>query len=300
GVTGAPPPTIPLRIVARNADTGERDTVSAELADEADVGLPSGVSPASIVVPMAAAQAGFVALGGSPAQQSARMCLRIGLRGLDDPARFCNRYVGSFGIGGGVLGAPYLFDLYDALAAVDGFAYGTPHVESIDVRLDVEQGLDQAFLLSVRGPRVLRRGETVTLRLGLQRYRGERLTRRVRLEVPRTAPLGLRKVRLDGTPADDGYGEGLIITLDEEGNILGGSSSGPKTLAGLARSIERIERDEPVYFRLPSAHKRGPRGARRGGNRPRVLLADPKLRISGEAAYEARVVRAAAPRAAKR
>lgn len=289
GVAGAAPPTIPLRIVTRNASTGERRVTRAELADEADVGLPGGYSPASIVAPMAVAQAAYAALDGSPAHQSARMCVRIAIRELDAPARFCNRYVGAFGALGSAGSGPYVFDLFEALTAIDDFQYGTPHVERIDVRLEVRPGLEQAFLRWVRGPKVLRRGGAVTLRVGLQRYRGERFTRRVRLRVPEDAPLGRRSVRLIGTPADGAAGEQeIVIVLGGDGAQTDGGATGPRSFAELAQRIAAIHRRDQVAVALPPATRRG----KRRGSRPRPLFRDRELRISGSAAYEARVVRA--------
>lgn len=289
GVQGVAAPTVPLRVVARNGRTGERRVVRARLADETDVGLPGGVSPASIVVPLAVSQAAYTTLDGSPARQSARMCVRIALRELDEPAGFCNRYVGAFGAVGAAGSGPFVFDLFDALLAIDDFDYGTPHVERVDVRLEIQEGLEQAFLRSVRGPKVLRRGGTVTLRLELQRYRGERFTRRVRLRVPRDVPLGRRMVRLAGTPADGEAGEEIVIVLDDGGGqVVDGGGGGPRSFAALARRIERIHRPDRVVVQLPPAGRRGPRR----GSRPRPLLHDRELRISGSASYEARVVRA--------
>lgn len=297
GVLGATAPTIPLRVVARDPRGGARHVWHARLADETAVGLPSGVSPGSIIVPATVAQAAYTTLGGSPAHQSARMCVRIEIRRLEKPAGFCNRYVGLFGALGAPGGGPFVFDLYDALLAIDAYDYGTPEVERIDVRLSIEPGLRQAFLRSVRGPRVLRRGSTATLRLELQRYRGERFTRRVRLRVPRDAPLGRRDVHLAGTPADGEAGEEIVIVLDDGGGgLLAGGGGGPKSLPALARRIRRIHRPDRVVVQLPPATKRGSRR----GSRPRPLFRDGELRISGSASYEARVVRASQSRQRER
>ncbi|MBX5443277.1 MAG: hypothetical protein IRZ32_17345 [Solirubrobacteraceae bacterium] len=282
GVLGALPPLTTLRIAARNGATGERRDATAHVADEADVGLPDGASPLPLVAPIAAAQAAYALLDGSPAAQSARMCATIALRELPRPARFCRRYVGRYG-GGGNVGGPYVSDLVSALSLIDRFPYGTPHVTAVDVDLTVEPGLRQALLLGVRGPRVLRRGTTATLTLELQRYRGGRFTRRVALRVPRDAPLGPRVVRLTGTGLDG------AVTSEEIEIVIGrpeeddGGESGPRTFAALARRIGAMSGWDGVRVAF-----RGPGG--RGGGRAQRLYRDPQLRISGNASYRALVV----------
>ena len=283
GVVGPLPPRTELRIVARNAATGARDEAAAQIADEAAVGLPDGASPLPLVAPVAVAQAAYALLDGSPASQSARMCAAIKLRELPRAARFCRRYVGQFG-GGGTVGGPYVTDLADALALIDRFPYGTPHVTAVDVDLAVEPGLRQALLLGVRGPRVLRRGTTATLTLTLQHYRGERFTRRVPLRVPRDAPLGRRMIRLTGSALDGAVSsEEIEIVIGRRADDDGGAS-GPRTFAGLARRIAAMDGWDGVRVAFRRADGRG-------GGKTRRLYRDPDVRISGNAAYLARVVR---------
>ncbi|HEU4658163.1 MAG TPA: hypothetical protein VFR97_11585 [Capillimicrobium sp.] len=279
GVLGALPPRTRLRIAARRGDRGPTRVTRADIADETAVGLPDGVSAASFVAPMALAQTAYVTLDGSPSRQTAEMCVRIAIRELRKPAGFCNRYVGNYGsTGGQAVGGPFVFDLYDALLAIDDFRYGTPHVTGIDVALRIAPRLDQALLRAVRGPRVLRPGATAVLRLDLQRYRGERFTRRVRLHVPRRARPGQRRLVIDGTPADSDFGE---VVFEVPGDEPMGGADGPTTFEQLARRIASIRRFDGVTFRLAK-----PR-ARRG--RPRPLLRDPDVRISGRASYRVRV-----------
>jgi hypothetical protein len=303
GVLGVLPPRVPLRIVTRDADTGAHREIRAEVADETDVGMPSGVSPMAIVAPMALAQAAYTALDGSPAQQSARMCVRIGIRELKRPASFCNRYVGAYGIGGalGAPGGPFVADVADALLAVDEFAYGTPHIASMDVAIEVRGGLRQAFLRSIRAPRTLHRGQTVTVRLELQRYRGGRYTRTARLRIPRDAPLGKGRVTLVGTPADGVIDDDFIMALfaAEAGNEEGAAApaepaAAPRSFAGLARRIASIQRPDgvTVQFGGPGGPEGADAGAEGSGSPPRPLLTDPEVRISGRAGFRARILAA--------
>lgn len=279
GVLGEVAPQIPLRITTRDVDTGLRRSVTAQVADETAVGLPSGVSPVTLVAPMALAQAAHAALDGSPAHQSARMCVRIGLRELARPARFCNRYVGAYGADAeGGAGGPFVTDLADALLALDDFGFGTPHVTSVDVALDVERGMRLALLRSVRGPDVLRRGTTAKLRLELQHYRGSRFTRTVGLRVPRDARRGPQRVAVQGTAPDGGFEDELVVELvDSLDGKADGRDAAPKSFAQLARRIAGIHRFDGVRVQV----------GRKA--RPRALLTDPELRIGGQASYRARV-----------
>jgi hypothetical protein len=288
GVIGALPPRTALRIVARDDATGVSRTSTAQVAAETDVGLPSGASPATLVAPMALAQAAYTALDGSPAQQSATMCVRIAIRELPTPAGFCQRYVGAFGTSsldatGGVQAstAPFVTDLANALGAVDAFVFGTPHVTSVDVDLHVRPGLDQAFLRSVSGPATLRRGSTATLRVGLQRYRGAAFTRTVRLRVPRSLPRGRLVLALAGTAADSGTSSSELEIVVGGGEPAGGDS-GPRSFPALAARIASLGKPDTVTagFTRP--------GSRRAlGRRP--LWRDGALRISGSAGYPVRI-----------
>ncbi len=284
GVVGTLPPRIELRIATRNAQTGATHTATAQVADETAVGLPGGGSPVKLVAPMATAQAAYAALDGSPVEQTARMCVRITMSELRRPTGFCNRYVGAFG-GEGRAGGPYLADLTGALDEIDAFAFGTPHVGSVEVALAVQPGLQQALLRGVRGPKRVRRGSMVTLRLELQLRRGPRFTRAVRLRVPRDAPLGRRTMRLAGTPLDGPVGaDELQILLGPEGVEAGGGATGPRTFAGLARRIAALHSDDGVRVRFAGA------GGRRGA-RWQPLYRDPRYRISGDAGLRVTVTR---------
>ena len=274
GVLGALPPRVSLGVSTRDTDTGATHRVVAEVADETDVGLPSGVSPISVVAPMTLAQAAYAALDGAPVRQSARLCVRIGLRELPKPTGFCNRYVGSSGGGDGSTGGLYVSDLADALVAVDAFVFGTPHVVSVEADLRLARGLQHAYLTSVSGPKVLRRGKAVTLRIGTQRVRGAASSRTVRLTVPRDLPRGPRVLTLTGTPADDAANAAIPASLfgAEEGGEGGdpnaddqppSAEAGPRTLKALAARIAGLERFDgvKVSFREPGAPTTGSEGS---------------------------------------
>jgi hypothetical protein len=281
GVVGALPPRTALSVLARNTATGTAQQSNVQVADETDAALPNGSSPLSFVAPLAVAQAGFTALDGSPVRQTAEMCVQIRLRELAQPTGYCKRYVGDLG-GGASPGGPYAIDLADAIAAIDAFAAQTPHVVSVDADLKVAAGLQQAFLVGVRGPRVVRPGQTVRLTLQLQRYRGARLEREVTMRVPRSTDRGRYDLTVAGPPADSAIDDTTVLTEATDDT----PPPSPKTFAGLARQIARLGRWDGVLSGLRPAGSEDPAPGRR-------LFRDPEVRISGNASYRVRV-RAAA------
>ncbi|WP_259312131.1 hypothetical protein [Capillimicrobium parvum] len=281
GLIGAPPPQTAVHVLARNEAGGAARESNVQVADETEVGLPSGASPLALVAPLAVAQAGFAALDGSPVRQSAEMCVRFRLRELSQPTGFCNRYVGDLG-GGASPGGPYAIDLADAIAAIDAFTAQAPHVVSVDADLKVAAGLEQAFIVGVRGPRVVRPGRSARLTLQLQRYRGARFERQVTLRVPRSTERGRYDLGVSGTPADGAIEDAAVLTVAADDT----PRPSPATFAGLARQISRIGRWDGVYSGLRPAGSEQPVPGRR-------LFRDADVRISGSASYPVRV-RAAA------
>jgi hypothetical protein len=287
GLLGATPPTTELTVTTRNAATGVTRTARAQVADEAQVGLPDGVSPIVLTAPMAVSQAAYTALDGNPVLQSARMCVRMTIAQLPKPTGFCRRYVGDYGGDQATPGGPFAADLSTALTDLDLFSYGTPRLTKVDVSLSVQPGLEQAMLRGVDGPAVLHRGTEARLVLRLQRYRGERFTRVAHLRVPRGAPTGRVSVSLTGKGLDGSAGNGDIqIVLgggDGHGN---GGDPGPKSFAGLSDEIRALSGYDGVSVRIEKAG--GGRGERTA---PQRLYRDPQVRISGTASYAARVAR---------
>src|SRR6185503_18556127 len=60
---------------------------------EASAGFPTGTSPLGQVADLAFLQQATTILNGTPARESADMCVRVLLRLDDRPLRFCDRYV---------------------------------------------------------------------------------------------------------------------------------------------------------------------------------------------------------------
>jgi hypothetical protein len=297
GRLGVLPDRIPMRVFARDLDTGRLEQTDVQLADESAVGLPTGGSALSIVGPLALAQAASTVLGGAPVRQSGSMCVRIEVRERERPMRFCNTYVGGGGGSEELAGAPLVEDFSKAAGLLDAYEATPLKIERVELNVRLQRGLRRAFLVSVDGASHVRRGTTVRLRARLRRAGGSVQTRTIAVPVPRGMPAGRRELTLTGTPEDtgaSGLGEG--DTLLDLGNLFDApepDSDGPTTLAGLARAIERIERYDGVRASFvepgadppdpedPSADvPKGPEGV---AVRPRRVYRDADLRISGSA-----------------
>jgi hypothetical protein len=282
GRTGVLPASFPLVVSALDQDTGRRVTLRSQVADETAVGNPSGSSPASGLAAVAAGQATYDALRGSPARQSGGLCMHISITERAKPLGFCNTYVGGTPGEAGVVGSPAVSDVSEAVGLIDDYEYGMPHVTSMSIDLRARRGLSQANLLGLRGPRTLRRGHDYRFRMLLQRVRGPKLTRTVTLHVSRGAHRGFAQLTFRGTPADTS-GEpsdselAIVLGFDSGG---GGSAGEPRSIAGLAHAIAQIHRYDGVTAELRAA---------RGVESRRRVFRDPELRVSGTARLFVRI-----------
>ena len=280
GRLGALPARVPIRVDARDADSGERHVIDTQVADETAADTPAGGSSLALVGPMAVSQAAFAVLESSPARLSGSMCVRITVRESPRPIRFCNTYVGA---GGGPQSADesslpagaLVADVAEALAELDAFQFGELHVTGLNVRMTLRRGLSQAYLVRARPARaVVRRGSRVRLRLTLQRVFGRRFTRTISVRVPNDVPLGRRDLVLNGTPADAGDEGSAVIDLAE---ALDGDApsddGGPRSVGELADTIRGFARYDGVMASYA-------RPGTRGGNGRRAYR-DAGLRISG-------------------
>jgi hypothetical protein len=307
GRLGPLPPRIPMRVFARDLDSGALQQLDVQLADETDVGDPSGSSAISAVVPLAVAQAATAALDGAPMRQSGSMCARFELRERPKkPLRFCNTYVGAGGFDG-VSGVGLVGDLTEATGLIDAYDASPLHVTNVEINAKLQRGLRQAFIVGLSGPRVLRRGSSVRLTLRLRRPRGGAFRRSFSMEVPRDAPRGAHELRLRGTAADAGAGAALGSLLDaligDTGQTSDGGTSGPSSLDELGKAVKDIERYDGVTasFRPPgSSASQSESGSADGSSsdtngsgdsrdgEPHVLR-DPLLRLSGTATLDVTV-----------
>ena len=305
GTLGRLPARFPMKVVARDQDTGRQRVVNVEIADENALDLPTGTSSLSLVGAGAIAQAGSTILGGgAPARQTGELCARIQLRERKEPLRFCNRYVtrAAGAEDGSNLGvaAPMVTDFIDAVTQIDEFNFRALTVTGVEVNLKARRGLRQAFLTKATGPDVVRRGRDVRLRVRVEQVRGPSSTRTIEVHVPRGMPSGPRDLVLQGASTDEGgaleidlsallFGGGEEEGEDEDG---GTAETGPRTVGALARSIRKIGRydgvkasflppdGDPASLEELGEDPDGPEGVAR---KEREVFKDPELRLSGRA-----------------
>jgi hypothetical protein len=287
GRVGALPPTVPVRVVATDLDTGAERTVATNVADESRVDQPSGGSILSFLAPLAVAQAAGTVLGGSPARLTGRACFAIALKEAPRPARFCNRYVSDLpdplGAGNVVAGSAST-DLLEALALVDSFKAGEAHVTRVDGHVEIARGQRQAFLRGVRLPPSGSPGAKVTATLALRHVRGRLERRRVRLRLPSQLRPGKRRIVFTGVDVDFGGGDLLELFGIDVGLESGGGALGPPSLRRLLARIRGVHRYDGISARRPSDD---PEDFDPGEPSYR----DPNLRISGRARATIRIRR---------
>lgn len=280
GTLGAPPPSFPLRVTAKDLDSNRERSAVTQIADEGDVGSPTGGSVLSITAAAAIAEAAATILAGAPARQTGELCMKATLRELRAPLRMCNSYAVD-GASQNALAGAAAADVASAVEVLESYRFGTLHPTSIELGLRVRRGLRQAFILGATGPRAVHRGHTIRVRLRLRRTgSGATTTRTLRLRVPFTAPTGLRTLRLAGTPADTGSDpnqEGGDVVIAFQDDASGGDDSGPASLRDLRETFRALARYNGVTAHL--------------GDEERPVFNDPRLRISGKARVKLRIRR---------
>jgi len=273
GVLGALPPSFPLRVTAKDLDTGRVRSAVTQVVDEGDVGQPSGGSALSIAAAAATAEAASAILEGAPARQTGELCVKVTLRELRRPLRVCNSYAVD-GTSPNALAGPAATDVASAVAVLESYRFGSLHPTSMEVAVRVRRGLRQAFITRAGAPPIARRGSTIAVRLALRHTGdGRRSTRTVRMRIPLDAPTGRRALRLIGTPSDAGSDpsqeDGGGLSLVFEGEDDDAENGGPQSLTEVRATFLDLGRYDGVVSRL--------------GGEERPLLRDPRLRISGEA-----------------
>ena len=267
GRTGPGPRTIPLKVTARNSDTGHTRTLHSRVTDERALGLGSSLE---FVGSLSLGQALVEVLGAEPPQISTSMCVRIRIRERDRPLGFCNDYLDA--------GGPF-DDLSAALLLVDDFKFGRLTPLSVSVSARVRPHVREAFLLRAQTRQSARAGERIPIRLSLRQSRGARYTRTFTYRVPESTRPGDRMLKLRGIVPGSllgGGGDALLdLLLDEFGGAGGGG--GPRSLDALAEEIGAFRRRE------------GLRGTfARKGKGP-VVLPTPRLLLRGSARVPLRV-----------
>jgi hypothetical protein len=268
GRLGSPPATIPLRVEVRDLDAGRTSSLSADVADERELELGSGLD---LVATLALTQGMVDALGSNPPRLSSRMCVRVQVREQPRRLGFCDTYRD--------LLSPFA-DLSTALGLINSFKFGriTPVATSVSMRSS--RGVSEAFILSARAPRRVRPGQRIRIKLALQRRRAGRTSMSFRYRIPRSLRPGTRVLTLRGVvPASlRDASEGILEALFGDTDVPGaGDRAGPRSRSDLALQIAQLGRPEGVRASFGSG--RGP-----------IVLRSPRLLIRGKIELGFRVV----------
>ena len=256
GTLGALPTTIPV-VVDATGPVGDLPRSTTLVPDESPLNHPSGLAALSFVTSIAVSDRVFTALGSSGGRSYGRMCMRIDIEERERPMRFCNRYIGD----GQFLGGTEIAmggDAASAATLVERFDRSQLHVERVQARLEVNEGLHFARLRGASGPRRVRAGERIPIRITYQRPREELESTTFSVRVPRSLEPGRRTLRLSGTGADPGdaslegiFGAGLS---PEEGFFFFGeepqSLPNVRRLAQAVASIHRYDGIRGTFRRL--------------------------------------------------
>jgi hypothetical protein len=287
GRLSALPATTTVEVVAKDLDTRATRAVGTGVVDETDVDNPTGFSPLGSVAPLAVAQAAGTTMQSAPGRLTGRMCMTIRLRERPTrPARFCNRYVSSTGFFEGSadplsnqIAVSAAFDTADAISLIEMYEGRPPHVASVRAGVEMRRGERVARLLRVQAPKRVRAGRKVTLRVRMQRYRGDAFTKRYRVRIPRGGNPGRRPLELgfdEESLSEDELLE-LILGIDPDEEDEEDEERPPATLNELLEGIESLGRWDGVHLRV-------------GRKRVRGFL-DRDLVIDGSASTTVRVVK---------
>ena len=282
GVVGAPPREVPVDVTARDLDSGRRLSLRSKVADETDIGLPSGSSLVDVISPLEAGEAATEIFDGAPAAESGRMCVEVALRESREPLRFCNRYVG-IGTAGDMgevppeLASGVTNDLTSAFGVLESAQFASLHLTRVSVQIQARRGLQEASIVSARGPRSARPGQRVTIHVRVRRFRSVMRT----LSFPLRIPPGVHRevaVSLQGPPPTSGHSADDLIggLVDVLTLPAGGGASPPGSIAELRRQFDSI----PSYDGLL---------ARISGHGPVRAYRDPALLVTGTARLTIRV-----------
>jgi hypothetical protein len=248
GTLGALPTTIPVIVRASGPTGNPLPETSTLVADESPLNHPSGLASLSLATSIAVADRVLVALGSSGGRSYGRLCMRIDIREREAPMRFCNRYVGDGQLIGGseiAMGG----DAATATTLVERFDRSQLHVELVRATLDVHEGMRFAVLRGVSGPKRVKPGQRIRVRIRYQRPRAAVESSTFSVRVPRSLRPGRRTLRLTGTGPDPGdasfdaiFGAGL--SPDEFG--AAGLSDSIESVGELAEAISSIHRYDGI------------------------------------------------------
>jgi hypothetical protein len=283
GSVGAPPPSVPVTVTVRDRDRHRTLRQRTDVADETDVGNPSGTSSLEAVAPFAVAQAVVSAYDGAPAEETGQLCLHVRLREARAPLRFCKRYVLEGSIGEDELPPLALAmggDVEQALAVIASARFARLHVTEVTAGVTIARGLRLATILDAQAPRRVRRGHTAPVRLRVRVAHGPLRTIRFRIAIPSDARKGAHALLLSGTPAgaeagdsDSGEAGSMLAALLGLGGD--GGPPPPESVEEIAALFGGLGAFDGVTARLTGERWHAYR--------------DPRMRLDGSAAVELRV-----------
>ena len=280
GTLGHAPPSISLRVRARNVATGRTVTLDSRLADERALGYGSGLS---FVAPLAV-QTALDRLFGTFEPMTIRLCARFRVRELRRPLGFCNTYFDSFAALSGIA---------EAASLVESFDLAPLAIRGSSVSMAAERGVVDDVIVGAEAPGRVRAGRAMRVRVALRRRGGLPRTVSFRVPVPRDLRPGRHPVLFEGN-GFQGDEEEIII------EIVDGLSRGWRA-ARTARPAQAA-RSEPESVRELARQVTAlasPQGitARFRGRKARVVLRSDRVRFDGRAKASVRVLRFAGRRA---
>ena len=237
GTLGAEPASIPLSVAARDP-SGQLELVRLRLADERALGYGARLG---LLSPLAASQA-LDLLTRSRAPVTLSMCTRFRIGRLRRPLGFCNPY---FNVNSA------LSDLTRAGELIDSFDLAPLDVTRAEVSLRSRPGVVEDVLVGATGPRRVRAGERLQVRLVVQRRRGGRRRLSGSLRLPESLAPGRHTLMLEGSGEDD-------LSLDDVAAELGviiivfteRDRAEPRSVKALGRALRRLRRPLGIEARL--------------------------------------------------
>jgi hypothetical protein len=237
GRVGAPPPTIPLTVHARDETSGRTRTLRVDVADERRLDLGTSLGEVGMI---AASEAMATVLRAAPPRFTTSMCLSVSVRQRRQPLRFCQRYFDGFGP---------LGDLSVALSLVDGYKLGPLGIRGVSVRLLLHPTVREAFIVGAQAPLKVRRGQRIRVRLMLQRSRASG-HRQVSFpyRIPRDASKGAQLLTIRGM--GNGGSDALAELFFELVFGFGGGGGETRSVDDLANSIAALGEPDGVHASL--------------------------------------------------
>jgi hypothetical protein len=276
GALGPGPPSVPLRVTARERGGSASVTLDSLLADERALGLGTGLS---FVAPLAAGTA-LDRLLRAFEPVTLNVCTSFRVRELRRPIGYCNPYFDAF---------EAIVDVGRAAELVDGFDFAPLDIQDAAVSIAAKRGVSDEVLVGAAAPRRARPGSRLPVRVRLQRRGGGLRTVTVRVRVPRDLRPGAHTLVLSGNgfPVEpELFVEVIEVQLAGTLGVRGtrreparSAQSGPRTVRRLARRVAALRRPLGIAARFRRRE-------------PRVVLRSNEVRFDGRVKLRLRVLRA--------